>query len=141
MEKEEKMEDSLQNRVNFFHNGKYDDSITAVYQDLLCMGLSTRNVEKVINIVLKDLLAIEATQLPKTTFSNYMLFEAKLFDFKKKGHSYWTYDFNKADGTTLVSGLRSVGGGDAKTQSNTFQEILDLSNTSCLKNNSNFFRM
>lgn len=76
MEKEEKMEDSLQNRVNFFHNGKYDDSITAVYQDLLCMGLSTRNVEKVINIVLKDLLAIEATQLPKTTFSNYMLFEA-----------------------------------------------------------------
>ena len=60
---------------------------------------------------------------------------------QKKGHSYWTYDFNKADGTTLVSGLRSVGGGNAKTQSNTFQEILDFSNTSCLKNNSNFFRM
>ena len=47
---EEKMEDFLQNQVNVFHNGKYDNNIRAVYQDLLYMGLSIQNIHKVINI-------------------------------------------------------------------------------------------
>ena len=38
---EERMHDFVANKVNFFHNRKYDDNICAVYQDLLCMGLST----------------------------------------------------------------------------------------------------
>ena len=39
------------------------------YHDLLCMCLSTRNVEKVFEIVLRDLLTIEVAQLPKSTFA------------------------------------------------------------------------
>ena len=50
---EERMQDFVANKVNFFHNGKYDENIRTVYQDLLYMGLSTRNVEKVIEIVLR----------------------------------------------------------------------------------------
>ena len=42
----------------------------------------------------------------------------------KKGHSYLTYDIKKNDGTVLVAGLRSVGGGDAQTQLNTLKEVV-----------------
>ena len=59
---EERMQDFVANKVNFFHNRKYNDNIRTVYQDLLYMGLSTRNVEKAIDIVLRDLLAVEVTQ-------------------------------------------------------------------------------
>ena len=65
LELEEKIEEFVTQKVNFFHNGIYDDNIRMVYQDLLCMGLSTRNVEKVVKIVLKDLLGFEAEKLPK----------------------------------------------------------------------------
>ena len=166
LELEEKLDIFMKKEVSFFHNGKYDDSIPAVYQDLLCMGLSTRNVQKVIKIVLKDLLGIDAVKLPGSTFSNYMLLEARYVaqihvadelcktfteedpqqntlhsdGTSKKGHGYMTYDINKADGTTLVAGLRSIGGGDAQTQLITFQEVInDLSETSVLAiENSNF---
>ena len=40
-------------------------------------------------------------------------------------YSYLTYGYNKGDGTTLVGGLRFVGGENAQTQSNKFKEILD----------------
>ena len=45
----------------YFHNGKYYNSIRAAYQDLLHMGVS--------------ILGIKAIQLRKTTFSYYMFFE------------------------------------------------------------------
>ena len=38
---EEKMQEFVANKVNFFHNGKYGNNICTVYQDLLCMRLST----------------------------------------------------------------------------------------------------
>ena len=49
MELEEKMDDFLQ-KSQFFHNGKCDNSIRAVCQDLLCMGLSIQNLEKIISL-------------------------------------------------------------------------------------------
>ena len=55
---EEKLNNFLANKANFFHNGIYDDKIRAVYQDLMCMGLSSRDVEKVLEIGLRDLLEI-----------------------------------------------------------------------------------
>ena len=124
---EERMQDFVANKVNFFHNGKYDDIIRTVYQDLFCMGLSTRNVEKVVEIVLRDLLGVEVTQLPKPTFPNYMLWEARYVaqihvagkltkavenktlysdDTSKKGHSYAMFDYQKPHGTIIVTGLR-----------------------------------
>ena len=142
---EERMQDFVANKVNFFHNGKYDDNIRTVYQDRLCMGLSTRNVEKVIEIGLRDLLGVKVTQLPKPTFANYILWEARYVaqihvadeltnavenstpysdGTSKKGYSYATFDYQKPDGTIIVTGLRCVGGGDAQTQWDTFKEIL-----------------
>ena len=38
---EEKLNNFLANKANFFHNGRYDDKICAAYQDLTCMGLSS----------------------------------------------------------------------------------------------------
>ena len=122
-----------------------------VYQDLMCTaGLSARNMQHATEVVLKELTGIEVEQLPKTTFANYMLLEARMLaqiqvedelttaDFiineentvhsdgtSKKGHSYLTYDIKKKnDGTVLVAGLRSVGGGDAQTQLNTLKEVV-----------------
>ena len=37
-------------------------------------------------------------------------------DKSKKGYSYATFEYQKADGTILVTSLRCVGGGDAQTQ-------------------------
>ena len=42
----------------------------------------------------------------------------------KKGHSYITFDYQKPDGTIIVTGLRCAGGGDAQPQLDTFKEIL-----------------
>ena len=35
------IQDFVANKVNFFHNGKYDNNIRTVYQVILCMGVST----------------------------------------------------------------------------------------------------
>ena len=136
-----------------------DGKTRAVYQDLMCMGLSSRNIEKVLGIVLRDLLEIELSQLPGKTFSNLMMLEAQYVaqihvadelsnavlndpdntlhsdGTSKKGHSYLTYDCNKGDSTTLVNGLRCVGGGDAETQLSTFKEILDDLSQADVSNN------
>ena len=40
-------------------------------------GLSTRNVEKLIKLVLEKLAGIECDRLLKSTFSKYMLIEAR----------------------------------------------------------------
>ena len=39
--------------IKVYENGHYNDNIRAVYEDLLVLGISTRNVEEVIRIVLK----------------------------------------------------------------------------------------
>ena len=87
------------------------------------MGLSSRNVEKFLQIVFRDLIEIEAAWLPGNTFSNLMMPEVNVAQIhvadelrnvvlndpdnilysdgtSKKGHSYFTYDYNKGDGTT-----------------------------------------
>ena len=48
-----------------------------VYEDLLCMGLSCRSIEKVIETVLDKLADTEVERLPKPTFAKYMLLEAR----------------------------------------------------------------
>ena len=42
----------------------------------------------------------------------------------KKYYSYATFDYQKPDGTIIVTDLRCVGGGDAQAQLDTFKEIL-----------------
>ena len=54
-----KLRVKLQNKsnekdLNFYENGKYNDDIRMVYEDLLSMGLSSRNVEKCVRLVLEE---------------------------------------------------------------------------------------
>ena len=125
-----------------------------VYVDILCMGLSTRNVEKVIKIVLEKVIkivleklaGIECDRLPKATFSKYMLIEAcglaqlhiasELVNCEdddlvlqsdgtsKKGHSYTTFDATNNEGQFFVLGMQEVGAGDAQTQLDLLKEIM-----------------
>ena len=76
-ELEEKINEFMTQEISVFKNGMYNDSVRMVYEDLLCMGLSTRNVEKVIRIVLEKLAGISVEKLPKPTFTKYMLIEAR----------------------------------------------------------------
>ena len=41
-------------------------------------GLTAHNVERAIEVVLKELVGIEVDKLPKATFANYMLLEARM---------------------------------------------------------------
>ena len=125
------------------------------------MGLGTRNVEKVIKIVLEKLAGIECDRLPKSTFSKYMLIEAhglaqlqiasELADCEddlvlqsdgtsKKGLSFSTFDAAKSNGQFYVLGLREVGAGDAQSQLDLLKEIIgDLSDFGKKNFSDNFF--
>ena len=153
------LEEQLDNFVNSndvvtFENGKYTDKMRMVYEDLMCMGIGSRNVEEVIRTVLKKLANKECGRLPKTTFGKYILLEARGLaqlhvasvcktgweersqtlqsdGTSKHGRKYITYDIIGDDGKTLVVGLREVGGGDAETQLHALKEVLaDVRETS-----------
>ena len=77
-ELEETVETFLKEKqIQVFHNGVYSNKIRAVYEDLLCLGLSTRKIESAIRIVLKGLVGIDIGRLPKETFAKYMLLETR----------------------------------------------------------------
>ena len=116
------------------------------------MGLSIRNVEKVVKIVLEKLAGIECDRLPKSTFSKYMLIEARglaqlqtaseLADFEdglvlqsdgtsKKGHSFSTFDAAQSNSQFYVLGMTEVGAGDTQSQLDLLKKIIsDLSDFS-----------
>ena len=54
-----------------------EESSDMVYEDLLYMGFSSHNVEKVIRVVLKQFAGVEVDRPPKATFVKYMLIEAR----------------------------------------------------------------
>ena len=65
----------------FMCNRKHDDCICMMYQDLICTaGLSPGSVQHAIEVLLKELAGIKVRQLPKTTFANQMLLEARMLD-------------------------------------------------------------
>ena len=64
-------------QIRVFHNGVYSNKIRGVYEDLLCIGLSTRKIESAIRVVLKGLVGIDVGRLPKETFAKFMLLEAR----------------------------------------------------------------
>ena len=75
---EEKINSFLKDReVQVFQEGKYCDEVRQVYEDLLCYGLGSRNIEPVIGTVLKKLAGLDAGRLPKASFAKYMLLEAR----------------------------------------------------------------
>ena len=127
--------------VETFQNGKYTDTVRDVYEDLLCMGVSAENCEKVVREVLEEMAGVTVGRLPKETFARSMYLEARrmaqmqvneelvdkwdeksrtlLSDGTSKWHhKYLTYQIKKDDGKFLVLGRREVAGGDAETQLN-----------------------
>ena len=158
---EERVEELSSQKLSFFQNKKYTNKIRSVYEDLLCFGVSSRNVEKVVRIVLEKLAGITYDRLPKATFSKDMLYEARALaqfqvaselkcsdaDFclqsdgtSKKGHSYMTYDASKKSGEVFVLGLREVGSGDAQAQLDLLKEVVgDISDASSKSNFSDTF--
>ena len=76
---EERVEELSSPKLSFFQNKKYTNKIRSVYEDLLCFGESSRNVEKVVRIVLEKLAGITCDRLPKATFCKDMLYGARVF--------------------------------------------------------------
>ena len=142
----EKIDTFLSREICCFEKGKYNDVIRMVYEDILMMGVSTRNVEKVIRLVLEKVAGIKVDRLPSECFARYMLVEARglaqyqiAFELvdncsdmtlhsdgtSKKGRSYLTFDGKTNDGRLYVLGLREVGAADAQSQLDVFCEVLE----------------
>jgi len=118
-----------------------------LYEDHLCLGVSTNNVEEVIRTCFQRIEGRELGRLPKSTFAKYMLHEARalaqiqvaqeLLDgwdtdsrtlhsdgTSKHGRSFVTYDVVKESGEGLLLGLREIASGDSTTQLNVLERLL-----------------
>ena len=149
---EEKINSFLKDReVQVFQEGKYCDEVRQVYEDLLCYGLGSRNIEPVIRTVLKKLAGLDAGRLPKASFAKYMLLEARtlaqlqIADELSGGGNDIPVESNntlQSDGTSKQKrsfqtyGVWESATSDAKTQLDVFLEV--LSDIGQLNNNSNF---
>ena len=117
-----------------------------LHEYLLCLGVSTKNVENVIKKCLK-VVGVNVHDLPKATFAKYMLYEARsLAQFQvydeltenwrtenrtlhsdgtsKKEGSFITYDIVKDDVECLITALREIASGDSATQLKVLQDVL-----------------
>ncbi|CAC5395362.1 unnamed protein product [Mytilus coruscus] len=75
----ENIEDLMKSQiVQTFHGGKYNDTIREVYASLLSMNVGVCNVEKIIRTVLEKMGGLKVERLPKKTFAETMLIEAKI---------------------------------------------------------------
>ena len=70
-------ESSKRRKLSVFENGQYTHGVRMIYEDLLCMGLSTRNIEKCVRLILEKLANVEVGRLPKVTFAKDMFLEAR----------------------------------------------------------------
>ena len=72
----EKIDTFLSREICCFEKGKYKDVIRMVYEDILMMGVSTRNVVRKSGWFLK-VAGIKVDRLPSECFARYMLVEAR----------------------------------------------------------------
>ena len=63
--------------IETFQGGKYNDTVREVYALLLSMNVGVNNVDKIVRAVIEKLGGIKVDRLPKKTFSETMLIEAK----------------------------------------------------------------
>ena len=139
-------ESSKIRKLSFFENGQYTHDIRMIYENLLCMGLSTPNIEKSVRLILEKCAKVEVGRSPKVTFVKDMFIEARALSqiqlasvltentdnnltlhsdgTSKHGHSYTTLDVRKGD-YVLVVGLREVGGAYTQSQLDLFKEVTD----------------
>ncbi|CAG2216054.1 unnamed protein product [Mytilus edulis] len=96
-----KMSFELNQIVQTFHNGKYNDTVREVYAALLSLNVGVNNVEKVVRTVLEKLGGLKVERLPKRTFSEIMLVEAKALAQMQAAEAMLTSECNTlhTDGT------------------------------------------
>ncbi|CAG2192103.1 unnamed protein product [Mytilus edulis] len=63
--------------ITTFENGKYNDTVREVYSVLLAANVGVKNVEHIVKTVLNKLGGVKIDRLPKKTFAEIMLVEAK----------------------------------------------------------------
>ena len=77
-EMRERIEELMKNQeIKTFENGKYNDTVREVYAALLSMNVGVNNVEQIVRTVLNKLCGVKIGRLPKKTFAEMMLIEAK----------------------------------------------------------------
>ncbi|CAC5387840.1 unnamed protein product [Mytilus coruscus] len=77
-EMKEIIEELMKNKeISTYENGKYNDTVREVYAVLLSANVGVKNVEYIVCTVLNKLAGVKVGRLPKKTFSEVMLIEAK----------------------------------------------------------------
>ncbi|CAG2222461.1 unnamed protein product [Mytilus edulis] len=77
-EMKERLEELMKNKeITTFENGKYNDTVREVYAVLLAANVGVKNVEHIVKTVLNKLGGVKIDRLPKKTFAEIMLVEAK----------------------------------------------------------------
>ncbi|CAC5426130.1 unnamed protein product [Mytilus coruscus] len=103
--------------VTTFHEGKYTDDVREVYATLLSMNVGVKNIENVIKTVLEKLGGLKVERLPKKTFAEYMMVEAKALAQIQAAEAMLNSNFNTlhTDGTKRMG--REFGGLQVGTDS------------------------
>ncbi|VDI17302.1 Hypothetical predicted protein [Mytilus galloprovincialis] len=103
--------------VTTFHEGKYTDDVREVYATLLSMNVGVKNIENVIKTVLEKLGGLKVERLPKKTFAEYMMVEAKALAQIQAAEAMLDSNFNTlhTDGTKRMG--REFGGLQVGTNS------------------------
>ena len=77
-EMKEIIEELMENQeISTFEKGKYNDTVREVYAALLSANVGVKNVEHIVRTVLNKLGGVKVGRLPRKTFSEIMLIEAK----------------------------------------------------------------
>ena len=71
-----KIDTFLSREICCFEKVKYKNVIRMLYKDILMMGVSTRNAERVIRLVLEKVAVVKVDRLSSECFARYMLVEA-----------------------------------------------------------------
>ena len=74
---EEQVSHYLSRTIQTKINNRYTDAVRATYQDLVCMGVGTDNVETVIKSVLDNLTNLKLDCLPKPRFACLMFTDSR----------------------------------------------------------------
>ena len=74
---EERLQEFFNSSLNLKINGRYNDNVRAVYQDLVCMGVGINNVKPIVETVLKNIANFDVECLPSSTFARLMFLEAR----------------------------------------------------------------
>ncbi|VDI03297.1 Hypothetical predicted protein [Mytilus galloprovincialis] len=110
-----KLSVELNQIVHTFHNGKYNDTVREVYDALLSLNVGVNNVEKMVRTVFEKLGGLKVERLPKRTFSEIMLVEAKALAQMQAAEAMLTSECNTLHTDGTKRGGHEFGGVQAES--------------------------